>query len=148
MKNKEITTTVICDASWCPETGAGGWAAWATTTSSTGKVARQYLHGSFRDNPNGSLQAEVWAMKNGIHIAKKLMKQHRSGGVLLAQSDCVGAIKEVSEGIDDIVFRHVKGHTDNAGARFWVNRWCDRMARKSMRALREQLRKEMVTCNC
>ena len=87
---------------------------------------------------------------NGIWLA------HNAGASnILLQTDCMAVIQTLSGTISNerlrriwqearqryqfgaIATRHVKGHTQVADKRSWVNRWCDREAGKHMRAQRK-----------
>lgn len=87
---------------------------------------------------------------NGIWLA------HTAGASrILLQTDCMAVIQTLSGSIYNerlrliwekarlryqfggIETRHVKGHTQVADKRSWVNRWCDREAGKYMRAQRK-----------
>lgn len=126
-------TTLIADASWCPDTRAGGWAVWVTVNKD-GEVFRHNAKGRFKECPASALEAEVWALENGIYVART-----KGAGPILAQSDCTGALGQLRRRYSDITFRHVKGHTKNQDSRSWVNRWCDRHARRQMKAHRQLL---------
>jgi len=54
---------------------------------------------------------------------------------VLAQSDCKGMLGRIPKHLYGVrvTTRHVKGHTSNPDARSYVNRWCDREAKKHMR---------------
>lgn len=122
-----MLATIITDASFCSETKAAGWAAWIRADGGI-KVTRS---GSFKDRPKQAEEAELWALKNGAFLAAQI------AGVthLLVQSDCLGALRKMPatyEGLP-VRTRHVKGHTNNPAARSWVNRWCDREAKKHMK---------------
>lgn len=135
-----MKATVITDASFCPETGAAGWAAWVAHDK--GKIKR---FGAFKRPPKNSGQAELWAALNGVALAAK------AGAIdVLLQTDCMEvvnllngnkhkvyqalALVGIKETIKVSTF-HVRGHTHSSwkGARFWVNRWCDGRAGAVMR---------------
>ena len=60
--------TIYTDASVCPKTGAGGWAAWIKTAP--GETA---LHsGAFKTRVTNSTDAEMRAIANALAIVKKL----------------------------------------------------------------------------
>lgn len=135
-----MRATVITDASFCPDTKAGGWAVWIA-----GDIgARIKQSGPFKTNPPSSNDAEIMAAINGCAIA------YRAGArTILIQSDCKGVQDAILKGkaiwkaaktlhFPDahIQYRHVKGHTNNPAARSWVNRWCDEQAKKHMKEAR------------
>lgn len=135
-----LAVTVIADASFCPQTRAGGWAAWLTSDK-----GRKQHAGCFHDLPKSPTEAELWAVLNGIWLAFELGATH-----ILIQSDCTGALKLIDDGIPELslfagVFirtKHVKGHTQTKDARSYVNRWCDSEAKKHMRKQRTLLENE------
>ncbi len=137
-KRKEYSgwrATVITDASFCPETNAGGWAAWITVNSPDGEVRRHRRHGAFKKRPGTSVEAELWALENGVATATKLMPKPAK---ILAQCDCLAALQQLKANPyhKGIAVRHVRGHTSNTDSRSWVNRWCDNQARRHMLKVR------------
>lgn len=142
-----MRATVITDASFCSQTHAAGWAAWIAADHHE-RIKRS---GVFQAKPQTSAMAELWAAYNGIAIA------YQNGARrILIQSDCVivaTALKKPNgkhgfamfrenylPDLVDIEYRHVKGHTNHAGSRFYVNRWCDLEARKHMKGQRAKLK--------
>lgn len=131
--------TVITDASWCPETKVGGWACWIAADG----VSSQGFSGPIPDRVvDSSGQAELFAAGVGVKIAL----ENFGASQILLQSDCL----QVEHVLRDpakrsqyfpqgvrLHFRHVKGHTKHEGARFWVNRWCDKHAKGHMREARD-----------
>lgn len=134
-----VRATVITDASFCPNTKSGGWAAWVKGDG--GIVVKR--SGALRLCEN-STHAEVAAAANGCWLAAASGARE-----LLLQSDCMavihilrGACKApllletwrllmampVMQGVV-VTGRHVKGHGRVKDARTWVNDWCDREAR-------------------
>ena len=95
---------------------------------------------------DASNQAELMAAAIGITIANQTF----GATTILIQSDCVGVRNLIRKASDrqsylghistplHLRFKHVKGHTQLAGARFWANRWCDHEARSWMRKERER----------
>lgn len=128
--------TLISDASWCPFTKAGGWAVWLVINIG-GVVTRVKRHGQFKELPESPEEAEIWSLRNGLHLARKHPVK-----VILAQSDCQGALRILREEQPDVVFKHVKGHTNVEDARSWVNRWCDEKAKAHMVKRRKQIEAE------
>lgn len=149
------TATIIADASFCPDTRAAGFSYWIA--SSNGKKRGS---GAFKGRVHDSMAAETMALVNALHDAMTsglVLK----GDSILFQSDCVAALqcletgtsakKEivliiskfqhlVNKGAFVIKFKHVKGHTQNEGARFVVNRICDKFAKKHMQDARNSIR--------
>lgn len=148
-----MRVTIIADASWCPMTKVGGYGCWINAGSRGSKAHQAMLNG-----PSVCAgTAEMKAIALAIHhsVASGLVT---SGDHVLIQSDCVGAIdafngwrstlkieeKEVAEWFRkftvkyglSITFKHVKGHSNEAGARFVSNKICDRRAKEEMRRAR------------
>lgn len=144
-----MRATVISDASYCPDTKAGGWAVWATLDGK--ERARQ--SGAFKTRPPSVNYAELWAACNGLVIARNM------GAVeVLLQTDSLSVVqwingtsrlsdghahaqallKQHAEGLT-VRAKHVKGHTTHNEPRFWCNRWCDLHAGKEMRKQRKAL---------
>ncbi len=65
MTREQTWATVIADASYCPKTGAAGWAVWVRTDNHP--VVKK--SGTFKVRPMKPSQAELWAAYNGLHIA-------------------------------------------------------------------------------
>lgn len=106
--------------------------------------------------------AEMMALTIGLYTAirDKLVQE---GDVVLLQTDCMAAIdafegkrksippqeRTVQEYLQELVtsaqirvqFRHVKGHTSGTEPRYFINNQCDRLAKRAMRKLRDQIRK-------
>lgn len=154
-----MDVTIIADASFCPDTGAAGYSFWiACERGKDGK------HGAIKAQVKDSTEAEMMALLNGLHYAHKEIFV-MPGDVVLLQSDCKNAL-EILENfethkrpeIDKLLkffahliktseikvrFKHVKGHTSaatNKGARYAVNRICDKQAKKQMKRKRRELK--------
>lgn len=137
--SKRVRATVITDASWCPQTKAGGWASWVTMSS--GRIKRA---GLFKELAGTPTQAELWAALNGIWYAVE------AGATdILVQTDCQGVVDQINKAtIPDlryfkglnIIARHVRGHTKVDDSRSFVNRWCDTEAKVHMRKQRADIR--------
>jgi ribonuclease HI len=137
-----VNGTVITDASFCPSTKIGTWAAWVVV--STKKVRRVKLCRVFKQNPKNSSEAEIWALANGLSIAVKL----RCDTILL-QSDSMEAVllfkdrKKLLTYFPNlpshvkITTNHIKGHSTNDDKKSFVNRWCDTEARSKLRKERK-----------
>ena len=148
--NTTLRATVITDASYCPLTGAGGWAGWIKIDN----LATIKESGVLLQSAN-STAAEVMAAANGVWCAARAGARQ-----LLLQSDCMAVIHivggrsraphlieiwqtlmamPVMAGVQ-ITARHVKGHGVVKDARTWVNDWCDKTARVHMERKRAALR--------
>lgn len=140
-----MRATVICDASFCSRTKAGGWAAWIAYDGGT----KGRHSGKFRSRPSNSGTAELQAVLNGIWIA------YQNGARdILVQTDCMAIVHAVKGGsvygkifvaakrdhfpLAAVRAKHVRGHTDVADSRSWCNRWADKEAKKHMREQRKE----------
>lgn len=134
--------TIVCDASWCPETEIGAWAAWIVCED-----VRHQQWGVFKEPCSTSNEAEIKAAINGLHFAKSKFANVARYHLVV---DCKGVIyciekrdkwwKVMSEIVDntDITAKHVRGHRrSNGSKRTWVNNWCDKKARATMREARD-----------
>lgn len=148
--------TILCDASYCAETKAGGYGFWIA--SNLGKTGGG---GEFRKLFDNSIGAEMAAVVNTVVISVRKSYVF-SGDHMLIQTDCMAAIDrflnrnrcgstqeiEAMEFFHDFIashnltfrFKHVKGHTGNNGARFRANNHCDEHAKTFMRAMRKRIR--------
>lgn len=155
-----MNVTIIADASVCPDTGAAGYSFWIAC-----ERGKEGKHGPMRELVRDSTEGEMMALLNGLHYAHKQL-YIMPGDEVLLQSDCRNALeilktfrKHKKPEVDKLIrfyhklvkaagvevrFKHVKGHTKLAvkGARFTVNRKCDKEARKGMKARRKLLEKE------
>lgn len=154
--------TIIADASWCPNTHAGGYGFWIA--SDRGK---QGGSGAFRDTVVSSTAAEMMALINALHHACKVNLVQEHDGVLM-QTDCQDAIRYfegkhpiynprreeeqklvvyfnelLSKAGVSVSFRHVKGHTDGREPRLYINNKCDEFAKRAMRKMRTLLQSQM-----
>lgn len=139
--------TLITDASWCPRTKIGTWAAWYKASPT--------LHGRSSGRIRGLVEtseyAEIYAAINGLWSMIRDLDPIVSAQVI-AQTDCVGAVNLLNGNVSvvrpDYVdlrarvvallakraisakWRHVKGHVAASAreAKHHVNHWCDREA--------------------
>lgn len=141
-----MRTTVITDASWCPDTRASGYGVWVSANH--GKFKRS---GSFKKKPENSYEAELWAAYNGIDLAV------RNGATrILIQTDCLQVVNYINNKTNQCVkelrklcnnqkikifAKHVKGHTNREQSRYYVNRWCDAEAYHFMQKQRDKFSK-------
>lgn len=157
-----MLVTLLTDASWCPETHAGGYGFWIATQR--GKLGGS---GRFRELCNSSSVAEMMAIVNGVYAAVK-HELFQPGDKLLIQTDSKDAIGGFLYGLGcgsvqhqgainylhsvcqaysinvlegTLEFRHVKAHRPSKlGNRYAANNLCDETAKKHMRAWREEIR--------
>jgi len=149
-----MNVTIIADASYCPETGAGGYGFWIAC--GRGRIGG---NGEFILPVESSCAAEMQAIINALHKAIQKQLVCKSDMVLL-QTDCQQAIDNFLkfrrgttheqklvkylhklENMNnlDIRFRHVPGHTRGDEPRLAANNTCDRQARAHMRAARNRI---------
>jgi len=150
-----VLVTVIADASFDHDTGAGGYGYWAVS-----ERRRRYGGGPFKSTARNNNVAEMMALVNGVHLAFA-NSIALPGDVILAQTDCEAAIlafegrracmqdeillveamrRLLAVNNATIRFRHVKGHTRGEKPRYWVNNLCDQLAREGMRSARAGIR--------
>lgn len=151
-----MRVTIIADASYCPNTKAGGWGIWVA--SERGKHGDG---GAFEKQVDGSCAAEMMAVVNGLHRATKYNLAQKGDHILL-QTDCQSAIdafsgkrniynkdeakaKKMLYAIKlkiglTLSFRHVKGHSKSKEARYVTNNLCDERAKKGMRLARSKFK--------
>ena len=155
-----MNVTIICDASYCPDTKVGGYGFWIA--SERGKRGGK---GLIKVQMESSLIAEMVAVCSSLHRAWQLSLIKPLDEVLL-QTDCQSAI-DIFEGkrgerqgqqliyvnhfkdcLEEfgisVRFRHVKGHTNLTGARYYINRRCDKDAYEQMRIAREAVRSNLM----
>lgn len=155
-----MLTTLFTDASWCPDTRAGGWGAWARNERMTKGALGS---GAFRSLLLGSNEAEVLAAANGLAWCL-LEKYVLPGERVLFQLDSQTALRVIwgaqigcrlngtvpeegwrflrekreELGLEYSV-KHVKGHSSEEGTRSSVNRRVDGLARAGMLKMRDHL---------
>jgi ribonuclease HI len=161
-------TTVFADASWCPNTKAGGWGCWIKNEFSTNTYS-----GAFKAPLPCSAAAEFSAAANALHIGIKKGHVARNGLVVM-QTDCEKVLMAMSRdyrrewsakhrqrcgfpGLNtaemtalralhslastanvELRWKHVRGHQGGGNARSWVNERCDSLAKAAMREARER----------
>jgi ribonuclease HI len=152
-----MLVTILSDASYCPETRAGGYGYYAVS-----ERGRSHGGGPMKALRANSQDAEMCAAVNAVHFALKYGIAV-PGDALVMQMDCTGAMDKLkgaecpdgdsalhqwadlihSNGLS-VSFRHVKAHVTYAEARksprLWCNWLCDRHARDGMREARAQVK--------
>lgn len=147
-----MLVTIIADASYCPMTGAAGFGWWTAS-----ERRKQGGGGEVKERVDGSSAAEMIALVNALYISlnNKLVLR---GDHILLQTDCMSAIdafngkrtiltkdeRAAKKKLFDLkrehgvtlTFRHVKGHTNRAEARYVTNNLCDARAKDGMRKAR------------
>lgn len=140
--------TVFTDASWCPRTRVGGWAAWAKRED----MGTFFKAASFKVTLPGSIEAECAAISNAVtllHRANFLGGDHH----VLIKLDCRAVIdhigrfvdkssdlldpyavqlREAAERVRCLELRYVEGHCAYDTPRHHVNNRCDRAAYAAM----------------
>lgn len=159
-----MRTTIITDASFCPDHKLGGWGYWIASDRRPEACPEGKRGGGGELRKVGDNNAaEMMAVVNALHVALELGLVQAADDVLV-QTDCQAAILAFTtgrSGMSDeqqavvarwramiggwaglrVQFKHVKGHTNRAthgGARFGANRACDARARSYMRAARDR----------
>lgn len=152
--------TIIADASFCPQTGAAGYAFWYAS-----ERVKYGGAGPMKTKVSSSGVAEMMAVVNGLHDA--CMKGHiDEGDTVLLQTDCKEAISAFKgsrrvHSVDErtvaqhlhnlersfklrITYRYVPGHTNGETARTATNNICDAKAKIHMRNMRHKLKTQAL----
>lgn len=151
-----MLTTLYCDASFCPETLAGGWAVWLK--SNQGRIVRSGLMPSYVQNSN---DAELAAIFAGVYLATQ---KWPSTEAILVRSDSQTALRWMRSAEGDrrdetqrlaakiqelrakhnfrIIDRWVKGHRRGTQTDVWLNNRVDEMAREVMLKERSKRRRK------
>ena len=82
--------TIFADASFCNQTGAGGWGAWVVSQAKASRTAGGALKLRFAT----SAEAEAAALANALAFARALDFLF-PGAVVMLQSDCQGMLTQV-----------------------------------------------------
>ena len=147
--------TINTDASFCPETKAGGWAVYIVCDDF--KIQKS---GKFRGTMKSALEAEMKAIGNALVILL-LKKEVPRFHFVYVNTDCKNAIRDIEGSTTPLgkringywttlntrtssrlkKFRHVKAHSNVADSRSFVNDWCDKEAKRCMRIRREEIKK-------
>jgi len=149
-----ITATINTDASFCPMTRAAGYALWIS--SDLGKVKKHDILKEARH----SIEAEMQAIANAISVLQNHeFYRGKKFDKVWINSDCTHALKKIksrSEETDaekfikktldtiiaetgEFLCRHVKAHKMTGSSRSYVNDWCDRRSRESMKIRRKEI---------
>ena len=146
--------SLFTDASFCPRTGAAGWAAWA---KEDGATVRQ--SGAFKSAMENSAMAEAGALVNGLFVVLSLIDPPPRSKIIAASDNMevvrlaglahtpVGRLTQPLQRLQNMLLargvlmhmRHVKGHKGTITPRNAVNTWCDGAAKEHMRAARQAL---------
>lgn len=131
--------TVFADASFDHNTGVFGWAAWVKYGK---EPVPMRLHGDGYTETSSTAEYEALRRVVVSLCALPIVK----GRIVVLQSDCTGAIGKADSllqmlqeaGATNAYFKHVRGHSGTSNPRSAVNDWCDRVARREMRAARSE----------
>ena len=151
--------TINTDASFCPDTKAGGYA--FTIVCDLFKI---YKSGKFKNIVKGSTDAEMMCIANALSTlaAQKEVMQSK---FLVINTDSKGSIKQIRHqetklgrqvnilwgkciqkmGSSNNEFRHVKAHSGQNYSRSKVNEWCDFEAKKWMKVMRSEIRRKTTS---
>ncbi len=151
-----MRVTIIVDASFCNQTGAGGYGFWIAS-----ERGKEPGGGPLKGRISNNNAAEMMGVCNALYrsLINELVLP---GDQILMQTDCVAAIQgfEGRRNLTDpqekealrtfrslrskhdlhVYFKHVKGHTRREEARYVTNNLCDQRAKQGMRQARLQLR--------
>lgn len=149
--------TINTDASYHPEKRVGGYAFYIVCD-----LFKIQKGGMFKQNPKSAMEAEMMCMANAL-FTLLAQKELPSTKWIIINSDCLYSFRRIGiRSKDDIgkvvakilrdvrrrmalrggilpqfKFRHVKAHNGAIDARSYVNDWCDKEAKKWMRAALE-----------
>lgn len=104
LKKVKTGVTLFADAAFDSKTGCAGWGAWIKGRSETSITAA----GEFADLLASSIEAEIRALANGLHVAIKRGVVAR-GAVVMLQSDCITALAWILYGVANSQDRPAEG---------------------------------------
>lgn len=138
-----MLVTIYTDASF--KQGKASWAAWIKSQSGTLK-----LHNRIHSAVDGPAHAEMIAVK---HAVNAVLCENWPVSIFFINTDCMAVchafwpwmdqsnenVNRIADEINaiadkrDITVRvkHVKAHTGRSDVRSFLNKWCDRKAKKS-----------------
>jgi ribonuclease HI len=145
--------TINTDASFCPITGASGWAFYIICDEFRIKKS-----GNFTIKPTSAEEAEMMCIGNAFaYLSNKAPPKNIK--LIVVNTDCMSAVdriyncgKSLSKKVrilknnfitkfskPKFEFRHVKAHSGKKDARSYVNEWCDENAKIHMRKERTNI---------
>lgn len=138
-----MLVTITTDASFYDKHKVGAYAFWIA--SDGGKIRKA---GVFKGEINSSHEAEFKCIINAVHA---LVKSNIKPTKIIINTDSMTVIRRVKSkhqfnignvslmekyrdmvkmlGVDTVIFKHVKGHSNGKTPRQWVNNWCDSQAK-------------------
>lgn len=151
--------TLTVDASYCPDTGAAGWAMYVSSD-----LVRTSYKGQLTGAKNATA-AEIQATVNALFLVNRMFRGHEVKR-LFVNIDCMEVIRLISGGKNSsrncyeastelhkqqrilsgnlghvkVIGRHVKAHTSKKDRRSIANELCDVNAKEQMRILRKKLK--------
>jgi ribonuclease HI len=154
-----MRVTIISDASYCQDSRAAGYGFWIAC-----ERGKRGGGGAMRTEVECSNAAEAMALVNSLTVAISYQLV-QDGDFVLLQTDSQAAIDAFegrrhnsmtrgereavkllrqlrSEHSLSVAFRHVKGHTNRAEARYVTNNLCDQRAKAGLREARARVRRE------
>lgn len=115
----------------------------------TSENFKLYKHGLLKGNPCTSLEAEIMAIENAM-INLLAQPEYKGNEFVLIHTDCVGAIKKITDPKCDLTrrvnklwrklgtkkgnasFKHIKGHSGEDDSKSRIQQWCDTKAREAL----------------
>ena len=146
-----MLVTILTDASHCPDSKVGGYGYWIISD-------RGHIKGGaeFKSVVKNINHAESMAVVNALYCSVQ-SGIAKNGDIILVQSDSTTALdilkyrknkeeygdiirewRRLTRKMDKVIYRHVKGHSGVQDARSYANRYCDKIARRAMRRMREK----------
>lgn len=149
-----MLVTINTDASWCPETKKAAYAFWAVSNSF--KITKS---GVFKNKCESSRCAETRCIINALStvllsnsgISKVIVNTDSKYSIWTLEEQKINKQKWKSnlylhiayktllkndKNKAKIEFRHVKAHSGVQDSRSYVNKWCDKEAKKQLRRIR------------
>ncbi|WII71737.1 hypothetical protein QJS83_14825 [Bdellovibrio sp. 22V] len=148
--------TMICDASFCPDTGAAGFAGWINGTGGGGAV-----DGGVREKVRSSNDAEFIAVINCLHMGlqRGLIRENFSVLIQCDNENVVNALtgkKNATSQVGiktvtllneykkrfslSVSIRWMKGHAQNTCSKNVAHNKCDETAKRHMKRRRSEIR--------
>lgn len=153
MVNGKRYLTINTDASFCPQTKAGGYAFYIVCDN-----FRLTKSGAFKSKLEDPHDAELKCIINALYTLSVQMlpsvdiviintdsmnsirniEKNPMAGIYKYAVDLISLIKKKSNATE-VKLKHVRAHTGVGDSRSWVNDWCDRQAKQWMRKERDKV---------